>query len=278
MAEVGFNHVGLILGIELSRLARSNKDWHGLLEGCALCGTLSGDQAGMYDPADYNDRLRLGLKGTLSEAERHVLKQRLNQQKLNKAKRGELRLPVPIGDVRRPSGEVGFDPDAQAQAVLRLIIRTFAELGSSNALLRYRVAHDIQVGVRERSGPAQGELSWRQPKRMTLQGSLKPPSYTGAYVYGRRQSDPRKQKPNRRNTGRVGVAAGEWHVRLKDQFPAYIPWEQFERNQLRIRENLSWAAGKGAVREGPALLPGLLVCGRCGARMAVSYSGPNLPL
>ena len=222
VAEVGLNHVGLILGIEMSHLARSNKDWHQLLEVCALFSTLIADQDGMYDPASYNDRLLLGLKGTMSEAELHVLKQRLNQGKLNKARRGELRLPLPIGYVRRPSGEVGFDPDAQVQAVVHLIFHKFEELGSINALLRYLVAYDIQVGVRERSGPAKGELSWCRPNRMTLHGILKHPIYAGAYVYGRRQTDPRKQKPNRRSTGRVVVAAEDWHVLLKDQFPAYL--------------------------------------------------------
>lgn len=273
VAEVSLNHVGLILGIEMSRLARSNKDWHQLLEVCALFGTLIADQDGIYDPAAYNDRLLLGLKGTMSEAELHVLKQRLNQGKLNKAKRGELRLSPPIGYVRRPSGEVGFDPDAQVQQVVRLIFQKFEDLGSINALLRYLVAQKLQIGVRERCGALKGELVWREPNRLTLQGILKHPMYAGAYVYGRRQSDARKQKPNRRSTGRVVVAAQDWHVLIKDQFPAYISWEQFERNQARIGQNLSWAGRKGAIREGPALLPGLLRCGRCGARMAVSYSG-----
>lgn len=275
VAEVGLNHVGLILGIEMSRLARSNKDWHQLLEVCALFRTLIADQDGMYDPADYNDRLLLGLKGTMSEAELHVLKQRLHQGKLSKAKRGELRLSPPIGYARRPSGEIGFDPDEQVQQVVRLIFRKFEELGSINALLRYVVAQKIHIGMRERCGAVKGELSWREPNRMTLRDILKHPMYAGAYVYGRRQSDPRKQKPNRRSTGRVIVAARDWHVLIKDHVPAYITWEQFERNQARIEQNLSWAGRKGAVREGPALLSGLLVCGHCGSRMVVSYSGKD---
>lgn len=273
VAEVGLNHVGLILGIEMSRLARSNKDWHQLLEVCALFNTLIADQDGMYDPADYNDRLLLGLKGTMSEAELHVLKQRLNQGKLNKAQRGELRLPTPIGYLRRRSGEIGFDPDEQVQSMVRFIFRKFEELGSVNAVLRHLVAQKLQLGVRERSGACKGELSWREPNRMTLHGILKHPMYAGAYVYGRRQSDARKQQPNRRSTGRVVVAAQDWHVLIKDRFPAYISWKQFERNQARISQNLCWAGGKGPLREGAALLPGLLRCGRCGARMAVSYSG-----
>ncbi len=197
VSEVGLDHVGLILGLEMSRLARSSKDWHQLLEICALFGTLIADLDGIYDPSQYNDRLLLGLKGTMSEAELHMLKQRLHQGKLHKARRGELAFALPIGYVRRPSGEVTFDPDEQVQHVVKLLFRKFDELGTLHAVLRYLTQHDIQLGVRVREGPAKGELEWRRSNRMTLQNLLKNPLYAGAYAYGRRQVDPRKQQPGR---------------------------------------------------------------------------------
>jgi DNA invertase Pin-like site-specific DNA recombinase len=193
VTEVSLNHVGLILGIEMSRLARSNKDWHHLLEVCALFGTLIADLDGIYDPSQYNDRLLLGLKGTMSEAELHILKQRMLQGKLNKAQRGELGFHLPIGYVRRPSGEICFDPDEQAQQVVKVIFRKFEELGTLNAVLRYLVDHHIQVGVRVLSGANKGDLEWHRPNRATLQNLLKNPAYAGAYAYGQSHTDLSKQ-------------------------------------------------------------------------------------
>lgn len=163
VSEVGLNHVGLILGVEMSRLARSSKDWHQLLEICALFGTLIADLDGIYDPSQYNDRLLLGLKGTMSEAELHILKQRMMQGKRSKAERGELGFNVPTGYIRRPSGEVQLDPDEQVQQVVRLIFRKFEEFGTLNGMLRYLVKHEIQVGVRVLCGPNKGDLEWRRP-------------------------------------------------------------------------------------------------------------------
>lgn len=273
VSEVGLDHVGMIFGVEMSRLARSSKDWHQLLEICALFGTLIADLDGVYDPASYNDRLLLGLKGTMSEAELHVLKQRMHQGKLNKARRGELAFPVPTGYVRRPSGEVVFDPDEEVQRVVRLIFRKFEELGTLHAVLAYLVEHAIKLGIRVREGEAKGELEWRRPNRMTLQNLLKHPIYAGAYSYGRRRVDPRKKKPARPSTGRTTTPPEKWHVFIKDRLPAYISWEQYARNLKRLAENRARAEAMGAPREGPSLLQGLLVCGECGARMTVRYSG-----
>jgi len=158
LAEVSLDHVGLVLGIEMSRLARSCKDWHQLLELCALFGTLLADTDGLYDPRDYNDRLLLGLKGTLSEAELHVLHQRMNQGRLNKARRGELFSHVPIGYIRLAAGEVVIDPDQQVQSFVRLAFDKFDELGTLNALLRYLVRHDLLLPVRPTSGADRGQL------------------------------------------------------------------------------------------------------------------------
>jgi DNA invertase Pin-like site-specific DNA recombinase len=275
VAEVGLDHVGLILGVEMSRLARSSKDWHQLLEICALFSTLIADLDGIYDPSEYNDRLLLGLKGTMSEAELHVLKQRLHQGKLGKARRGELTFALPIGYLRRPSGEVVFDPDEQVQQVVRLVFRKFEELGTLHALLRYLVKHGIRLGVRVREGEGKGELQWRTPNRMTLQNMLKNPTYAGVYAYGKRQVDPRRKHPGRPSTGRVVVDPGQWHAFIEESFPPYISLEHYERNLQRLAANRARAEEIGAVRHGPSLLQGLLVCGKCSCRMQVRYGGPN---
>ena len=272
VTEVSLNHVGLILGMEMSRLARSSRDWHHLLEVCALFGTLIADLDGVYDPSQYNDRLLLGLKGTMSEAELHVLKQRLLEGKLNKARRGELKFDPPIGYVRRPSGEISLDPDAQVQAVVRLIFRKFEEIGTLNGLLRYLVRQKIQLGVRVRIGDRRGDLEWRNPNRMTLQNLLKNPAYAGAYAYGKRQVDPRKQQPGHPSSGRVVSATEDWHALVLNRLPAYISWEQYQRNLAQLQANRARAETIGAARHGAALLSGLLVCQFCGCRMNVRYS------
>jgi len=246
VSEVSLDHVGLILGIEMSRLARSNKDWHQLLELCALFRTLIADLDGVYDPAQYNDRLLLGLKGTMSEAELHILKQRMYEGRLNKARRGALTVPVPVGYVWR-DGVIVFDPDEQVQAVVRLIFAKFEELHTLHGLLRYLAAQGIDLGVRVREGPGKGELVWRRPNRMTLQNLLKHPLYAGAYVYGRRLVDPRRQRPGRPSTGRVVTPRAEWLAFLPDRCPAYISWERFEANLAQLQENLARVAAKGGV-------------------------------
>jgi DNA invertase Pin-like site-specific DNA recombinase len=273
VSEVSLNHVGLILGVEMSRLARSSKDWHQLLEICAIFGILISDLDGVYDPSHYNDRLLLGLKGTMSEAELHILKQRMHQGKLSKARRGELAFPVPTGYVRQPSGEMVFDPDEEVQRVVRLIFRKFEELGTLHGVLAYLVEHGVKLGIRLREGEAKGQLEWRRPNRMTLQNLLRHPIYAGAYAYGRRRVDPRKKKPGRPSTGRTVAPPEKWHVLIKGRLPAYISWDSYERNLGRLTENRARADAMGAPREGPSLLQGLLVCGKCGARMTVRYSG-----
>jgi len=271
VTEVGLNHVGLILGVEMSRLARCSKDWHQLLEICALFGTLIADLDGIYDPSQYNDRLLLGLKGTMSEAELHILKQRMVQGKRNKAKRGELGFSVPIGYVRRPSGEIRFDPDEQVQQVVKLIFRKFEELGTLNAVLRYLVKNHIQVGVRVLSGFNEGDLEWRRPNRPTLQNLLKNPVYAGAYAYGRKQMDARRKKVEHPHSGLVVKPMEEWLVLMKDHHPAYISWAQYEQHLGQLKSNRARADECGHARSGVALLSGLLACGRCGARMTVRY-------
>jgi DNA invertase Pin-like site-specific DNA recombinase len=275
VSEVSLDHVGMVLGVEISRLARSSKDWHQLLEICALFGTLIADSDGICDPAEFNDRMLLGLKGTMSEAELHVLKQRMHQGKINKARRGELGFDVPTGYVRSSSGEVTLDPDEEVQQVVELIFRKFEELLTVHALLRYLVAHDIRIGVRVRGGENKGELQWHAPNQTTLQNILKNPIYAGAYAYGRRRSDPRKRKPGRRSTGRTSPSSRGWHVLLKDRLPAYISWQTYEKNLRQLQDNRAMADARGAPRDGNSLLQGLVVCGHCDARMTVNYHGSD---
>lgn len=173
VAEVGLDHVGIVLGVEMSRLARSNRDWHHLLEICAMFGTLIGDLDGIYDPSDYNDRLLLGLKGTMSEAELHILKRRMLDGKRAKARRGELGMQVPMGYVRHPSGEVIKDPDEQAQATIEMVFNLFKRYGTLNGVLQHFVRNGIQMPSRVKQGPAKGDLEWVRPNRVTLGRILK---------------------------------------------------------------------------------------------------------
>jgi len=276
VSEVSLNHVGIVLGIEMSRLARSCRDWYQLLEVCGLFGTLIGDLDGIYDPTDYNDRLLLGLKGTMSEAELHVLKQRLLAGKRAKAARGELGMQVPIGYVRRPSGEVIKDPDEQAQTVIGLIFDQFERCGTLNGMLQYLVRHQIQLPCRVRTGVNRGELEWHAPNRVTLSNLLHNPLYAGAYAYGRRPTDVRRKQPGRPATGRRVAPREQWAVLLKDHLPAYISWEQYERHLRQLEAN--GIKAQGAIRHGPSLLSGLLVCGRCGHRMMTRYNSSGTGL
>jgi DNA invertase Pin-like site-specific DNA recombinase len=270
VAEVGLDHVGLVLGIEMSRLARSCRDWYQLIEVCALFRTLIGDADGIYDPTSYNDRLLLGLKGTMSEAELHILKQRMVEGKKAKARRGELGVQLPRGYVRRPSGEIIKDPDEQVQSTIHLVFELFEQFSTVNGVLAYFVKNKILMPDRVRTGLDKGELVWRRPNRPSLGNLLHNPIYAGAYVYGRRPTDPRKKKPGRPATGRTVAKPSEWEVLLKDRVPAYITWEQYERNLRQLEANSM--LGIGVPRQGPSLLSGLLICGRCGLRMSTYYT------
>jgi DNA invertase Pin-like site-specific DNA recombinase len=276
VSEVGLDHVGIVLGLEISRLARSSRDWYQLLEVCGLFGTLIGDADGIYDPRTYNDRLLLGLKGTMSEAELHILKQRMLEGKRAKARRGELHLLLPRGYVRTPGGEVVKDPDEQARAVIETVFVQFARCGTINGVLRHLVEQHLQLPDRIRSGPRTGELDWRRPNRATLSNLLRNPIYAGAYAYGRRPTDPRRRRPGRPSTGRTVAAPEHWEVLLKDHLPAYISWEQYQHNQRRLLANTAQAGG--VVRQGPSLLSGRLVCARCGHLMATQYTNAGTGL
>lgn len=268
LAEVSLNHVGLVLGIEMSRLARSNKDWHHLLELCSIFRTLLADQDGVYDPSNHNDRLLLGLKGTMSEAELHVLRNRLHLGKQNKAKRGELFAHAPRGFIKSPAGQLMLDPDEQVQSTIALCFEKFEQLGSGRALLRWLRDNDIRLPVRPAKGPDRGNLLWKTADHGSVYELLHHPIYAGAYCYGRTQTLPTADRQVRRKT----VPMEEWQVLMKDRLPCYISWEQYTDNIRRLTGNAFRSTTQGAPRAGKALLGGVVKCGLCNRRMSVVYS------
>lgn len=275
LAEVTLDHVGVILGLEMSRLARSSKDWHHLLELCALFGTLLGDQDGLYNPTESNDRLLLGLKGTMSEFELFTMRNRLTRGRLHKAERGELVSRVPMGYFRTPSGEVVLEPDEQARDVTRLLFDMFDELGTVHALVRDLVKNGISLPVRPQSGPRRGELVWSRPAVSRLIFTLRHPIYAGAYAYKR---EPMGQRGHRGPDANISPAPEqEWKVLIRDRRPAYITWERYLANRERLRNNRSTAKTPGIARRGSALLSGILVCGGCGRRMDCHYRHAQHP-
>jgi DNA invertase Pin-like site-specific DNA recombinase len=275
LAEISLGHVGIVFGREVSRLSRSNRDWHQLLELCSLFHVLIGDADGVYDPGDPNDRLLLGLRGMMSEAELHVLKSRLYQGKLNKARRGELFTCVPIGYVRTEAG-IALDPDEQIRSVIALIFSKFTELGSVPRVRAYLTANGIRIGVRPCKGSNPGQLVWRAPGRRVLYQLLRNPTYAGAYAYGRTPCDPTRRRPGRAKPGRRTAAQSEWLCLLKDRIPAYITWQQFEANRQRLHDN---DRGRGAKRaaggRAPTLLNGIMTCGHCGRPMSARNTWPT---
>ena len=271
LTEVNLDHVGIILGFQVSRLSRTNSDWYRLLERCGVFHTLLADQDGIYDPSLYDDRLVLGLKGTMSEAELHFLKQRLSQARLNKARRGELFTKVPTGYVRLPADRIALDPDEQVQLVVRLIFDKFDELGSVYAVLRYLVRHEIKLGMRVQSGPETGRLEWHRPVHGTLNIIIHHPFYAGCYAFGLKRNDPRRRKPSVPYSGQVRVEPLKWEVMIPDKVPAYITWDRYVCNQERLAANRCLPTAIGAPRRGPSLLSGLVYCARCGRRMQVAY-------
>jgi DNA invertase Pin-like site-specific DNA recombinase len=269
LSEVALDRVGIILGIEMSRLARSCKDWYQLLELCAIFGTLICDLDGLYDPSAYNDRLLLGLKGTISEAELHIIRQRMQQGIQQKARRGELISTVPIGYVRDAEGMVQLDSDEQVRTTVATIFDVFARIGTIRGILTHLHSVGIQIGVRVAKGPDRGRLLWRRPNTSTLRNILTSPIYAGAYAYGRRGT---RKSPN--GGGRRYLKTeSQWLVLLRDRMPAYITWDQYRTNLEQLHQNRSAVQTRGAIRKGRALLSGLVVCGRCGYRLSTCYCG-----
>ncbi len=277
MADVGLGRAGIVLGLEVSRLARNSSDWHRLLELCALTETLILDEDGLYDPTQFNDRLLLGLKGAMSEAELHLLRARLRGGLLNKARRGELRGPLPVGLVYDLQGRIVLDPDQQVQASVRLLFQTFGRTGTAYATVKTFREQGLSFPRRLSAGPRAGELIWESLGMARAIAVLHNPRYAGAYTFGRGRW---RQQPDGRPT-RERLPREQWLVLLREAHPGYLSWEEHEQIQHRLRANALAHRTEyrlGPPREGPALLQGLAVCGRCGARMTVSdhRRGPTL--
>jgi len=275
LAEVGMNHVGLVLGLELSRLSRSSKDWHHLVEICAVFGTLLGDQDGIYDATDSNDRLLLGMKGALSEFELITLRNRLERGRDNKAARGELITNLPIGYLKLSSGEVILEPDEQARGVVELVFEKFRELGTAWRVYRYLLDNDIRMGFRAQREPSRGELEWRRPAISRVLAILRHPIYAGAYAYGMRGTG--HNRPGNRQGSTWFLPPEEMRVLIRDRFPSYITWQEYVRNREQLLENRSTRKSKGVPRRGEALLQGLVFCGTCGRRLRVMYRTTKMP-
>jgi DNA invertase Pin-like site-specific DNA recombinase len=277
LAEIGLAKVGLVVSLDASRLARNNGDWYQLLELCSLFGTLIADSERLYDPRAYHDRLLLGLSGMMSEAELHQLKLRLHAGEWHKAERGELPLPLPAGFARTREGEVILNPDEEVQARIRLVFAKFRELGTAKAVVRYLRHHQLPVPTRPLLGPAPHEILWRPATSSRIIGILKTPAYAGAYVYGRSTHLPERRKPGRPSTGIIRLPIDKWPVVLHNRYPAYLTWDEFLGIQKQLASNQArYRTGQtGAPRKGLALLQGIAVCGRCGARMRLRYSGEH---
>ncbi len=261
---------GIVIGLEVSRLARNNADWHRLLEICALTETLILDEDGLYDPCAFNDRLLLGLKGQMSEAELHLLRARLRGGVLSKARRGELAAPLPIGLVYNPAGAVVLDPDTGVQQAIRHLFATFARTGSAYAVVKTFTAEGLSFPVRVRTGPNKGTLTRAPLRHHRVLQVLHNPRYAGAFVFGRRKT----RKTADGHTRYLLQPRDQWFALIPDAHPGYLSWAEFEHNQQRLTQ-AAQAHGQdrraGPPREGPALLQGLVICGRCGNRMTVRY-------
>ena len=271
VADVGLGEVGLVMGLEVSRLARNNSDWHRLLEICALTDTLILDEDGLYDPGHFNDRLLLGLKGTMSEAELHILRARLQGGLLNKARRGELRMPLPAGLLYDGASRVVLDPDQQVREAVECLFATFQRTASASAVVRHFRKNGLLFPGRVKTGTCPSEMLWTPLTHNRVRVVLHNPRYAGAFVFGRTRTRIRPADGTARTSE---VPQSQWKVFLPDVHEGYITWEQFQQNQRQLVSN-AVAHGQdrrhGPPRSGPALLQGIVLCGRCGGRMTVRY-------
>ncbi|MEU3279168.1 recombinase family protein [Streptomyces antibioticus] len=271
VTEVGMGHAGIVLGLEVSRLARNNTDWHRLLEICAMSGTLILDEDGLYDPCDFNDRLLLGLKGSLSEAELHLLKARLRGGQLSKARRGELVSPLPIGLVYDPAGKVVLDPDTAIQQAIAAVFELFDATGSATGVVKAFNHQGLRLPRRIAHGPDKGKVVWAPAQHSRILQILHNPRYAGAFFYGRYQHRP---APGNGKSGPRLLPREQWVAFFPGHHPGYITLEKYDANQAKLAANAT-AHGKdrrhGPPREGPALLQGMVLCGICGRRMTVRY-------
>lgn len=270
VAAVGLGQVGIILVTDVSRLARNCGDWYQLLDLASVYGTLLSDASGVYDPRCYDDRLLLGLKGTFSEAQWYNMRTQLYAALLNKARRGELAIRLPVGYHREADRSVVLVPDREVQHAIRLVFDQFERLGSAHAVLCCFRDHGLEVPRKVQTGPDAGDIYWARASYQAIYHILKQPAYAGAYTYGKQH---RVRVPGtQRKVVTRSLPLEEWAVVIQDAFPGYITWEQYLRNQERLRENAmgaNWT--KGAPGEGLALLQGMAICGRCGRSLHARY-------
>lgn len=276
VAAIGLGEVGVVLVTEVSRLSRLNSDWHRVIELCAVFRTLIADEDGVYCAQDPNDRLLLGIKGTLFAAELHILRARMRGNLLNKARRGELALRLPVGYRRLGDGTVVLDPDEEVRTTLMRVFERFAVLRSARAVQRDFAAHDLRMPRLIQQGAEAGRLVWVRPTYQMIQQVLTSPVYAGVFVYGRRKLEVGPGDPP--TTAERRLAVEEWDIVVPGVYPAYISYDEYLTNRRHLKDNLyNFAAkGRGAPREGRALLQGLVVCGRCGRRMSVSHGSHYL--
>jgi DNA invertase Pin-like site-specific DNA recombinase len=267
--EVALGNVGLIVGVEVSRLARDNSAWYQLLDVCALTGTLIADSDGIYDPADHSDRLLLGLKGTIAEAEHHLIKSRLVAGLRHKAAKGELHLKLAPGYDYAPDGEIVMSADEAVREAVANAFRRFSELCS----VRQVVLSLREDGLLQPRRRGQGQIEWIKPTYTAVHDMLTNPTYAGAYAFGRRQLQRRVGEHGRARVSKVPMPRERWHTLILHHHEAYITFEQHEQILDQITRNAPTPGEGAAAREGQALLQGLLRCGRCGRRMRSAYSG-----
>jgi DNA invertase Pin-like site-specific DNA recombinase len=276
VSDVAMGLVGAVFALEVSRLARSNLDWHRLLELCALTHTLVIDADGCYDPGDFNDGLLLGLKGTMAQAELHFLRGRLQGGKLNKARKGELRFPLPVGLCYDEQGRIVTDPDDEVRGAVQMVFALFRETGSAYAVVQRFARAALRFPRRAYGGAWAGKLIWGRLTHTRVLGLLKNPSYAGTYVFGRYQYVKSITADGEVRKNMRSVPTPEWRVHLPEHHEGYITVEEFERNQQRLARNRTNGEGtvlSGAAREGLAMLQGLLLCGGCGRALTVRYRG-----
>ena len=271
VAEVGLGHVGLVLALEVSRFARSSADWHQLLDLCALTGTLIADGDGVYSPAQFNDRLLLGLKGTMSEAELHLIRARLDGGLRNKAERGELRLALPVGLDRDDDDRIVLCPDEQVRHAIERVFVLWRRVGSARQVVMELLGEGQQL---PRRTVGQRRIRWARASYGAVHDFLTNPTYAGAFVFGRHRREKSVDRDGHLRVRDVEVGLEEWSVCLPEHHPGYVTWTEYLATRQRLRQNVRpRGEGGGAAREGAALLQGLVRCGRCGRRMQVAYSG-----
>lgn len=273
VAKVSLGEVGGIFGLEVSRLARSSADLLRLLELCGLFGTIVVDEDGIYDLCDFNDRLILGFKGTMSEAELHFLRTRMLGGKKNKAKKGELRFPLPVGYVYDADNQTIIDPDEEVQIAVHNVFDAFKSSGSAYGVVQYFAQNNLRFPKRAYGGAWAGKLVWGQLTHSRVLGMLYNPSYAGVYVYGRYRNQKKVTPQGLFIHHTVRLPKEQWEVFIPDHHPGYITWERYEENHKQLQNNRTNIDRSGPAREGTALMQGLILCGRCGRRMTVRYTG-----